>query len=169
MRKQVQALLCVFFFLATFGCGARKNPATGQPEVLTPEMKLNRAANYGQAATRSLKELQEIVIGLEARNGISPDDTAVLITQILLTNNALQSAKNAVSELEKKRAAGAAISDADFIELRSLFQVFATRLHELNQAGVLRIKNTEAQQAFGTAVNSLLAVAQTVVALWGGF
>lgn len=131
-----------------------------------PKDQLKKAANYGNSATQGLSALQDLAINLNQAGKLDDQKTSEIIRGVLKANAALQTAKNTVSFIQKRVKVGGELNAQDQADLRTLFNAFGQAVQELNQAGVLGVKNAESKAQLNAIVASVVQFSQLLIALW---
>jgi hypothetical protein len=131
-----------------------------------PKDQLKKAANYGNSATQSLSALQGLAINLNQAGKLDDEKTAQIIRGVLKANNALQAAKNTVSFIQSRVKAGGKLSVEDQADLQTLFRAFGQAVRELNQSGVLGVKNAESKAQLDVIIATVLDMSELLMALW---
>lgn len=128
--------------------------------------QLKKASNYGNTATESLSALQDLAINLNEAGKLSDQKTSEIIRGILKANAALQTAKNTVSFIQERVEAGGELNPQDQADLQTLFSAFGQAVQELNQSGVLGVKNAESKAQLNVIIATVLDMSELLMALW---
>lgn len=129
-----------------------------------PKDQLKKAANYGNSATQALSALQDLAINLNQVGKLDDQKTSEIIRGVLKANAALQTAKNTVSFIQQQSEGE--LSAQNQADLRTLFSAFGQAVQELNESGVLGIKNSESKAQLNVIVATVLQLSDLLVALW---
>ena len=129
-----------------------------------PKDQLKKAATYGNSATQGLSAFQDLAINLNQAGKLDDQETSEIIRGVLKANAALQAAKNTVSFLQAKPEGELSVQDQ--ADLRTLFNAFGQAVQELNQSGVLGIKNAESKAQLNVIIASVFQLSELLIALW---
>ena len=154
MRNRKSSLLLVALLSVTL-------LATG-----CPKDQLKKASNYGNSATQALSALQDLAINLNQAGKLDDQKTSEIIRAVLKANAALQTAKNTVAHIQQRTEAGGEFNPQDQADLRTLFKAFGQAVQELNQSGVLGVKNAESKAQLNAIVASVVQFSELLIALW---